>query len=59
MKLKPALGYDKTGQLNYFFVQDNEKAIDSIPRPLKGVCSSVLRKVTVLSSVSDLTTAEI
>jgi hypothetical protein len=48
MKLKPALGYDKSGQLNYFFVEDDEKNIDGTPHVLgERISHGFLRKVTV------------
>jgi len=48
MKLKPALGYDKSGQLNYFFVEDDEKHIDGTPRVLgERISHGFLRKITV------------
>jgi len=48
MRLKPALGYDKSGQLNYYFVEDDEKHIEGTPRVSgEHVSHSFLRKVTV------------
>lgn len=49
MRLKPALGYDKSGQLNYYFVEDDEKHIEGTPRVSgEQISHSFLRKVTVV-----------